>query len=36
MFKLHTVALISHSSEVMLKVLQASLKQYVSWEVPDV
>ena len=26
----HTIALISHSSKVMLKILQASLKQYVN------
>ena len=32
----HTIALISHASKVMLKILQASLQQYVSWELPDV
>ena len=32
----HTVALISHASRVMLKVLQARLQQYVNWELPDV
>ena len=32
----HTVALISHSSKVMLKILQARLQQYVNWELPDV
>ena len=32
----HTIALISHSSKVMLKVLQAKLQQYVNWEIPDV
>ena len=32
MFKHCTVELISHASEVMLKILQ----QYVNWEVPDV
>ena len=32
----HTIALISHTSEVMLKILQARLKQYVNPEVPDV
>ena len=30
------VALISHSSEVMLKILQARLQQYVNRELPDV
>ena len=28
----HTVALISHSSKVMLKILQARLQQYVNWD----
>ena len=32
----HTTALISHSSKVMLKILQARLKQYVNRELPDV
>ena len=32
----HTIALISHTSEVMLKVLQARLQQYVNRELPDV
>ena len=32
----HTIALISHPSRVMLKILQASLKQYVNCERPDV
>ena len=31
-----TIALISHASEVMLKILQARLKQYVNHELPDV
>ena len=31
-----TTALISHASKVMLKILQASLQQYVNWEHPDV
>ena len=31
-----TTALISHSSKVMLKILQARLQQYVSHEFPDV
>ena len=32
----HTVALISHASRVMLKILQARLQQYVNHELPDV
>ena len=32
----HTVALISHASKVMLKILQARLQQYVNHEFPDV
>ena len=36
MFKLRTIALISHASKVMLKILQARLQQYVNCEVPDV
>ena len=32
----HTTALISHTSKVMLKILQASLQQYVNQELPDV
>ena len=32
----HTVALISHASKVMLKILQARLQQYVNPELPDV
>ena len=32
----HTIALISHSSKVMLKILQARLQQYVNRECPDV
>ena len=31
-----TIALISHDSKVMLKILQASLQQYVNHELPDV
>ena len=31
-----TVALFSHTSKVMLKILQARLKQYVNCEIPDV
>ena len=34
--KLCTIALISHASKVMLKVLQARLQQYVNRELPDV
>ena len=30
------IALISHTSKVMLKILQVKLQQYVNWEVPDV
>ena len=36
MLKYHTIALISHASKVMLKILQARLKQYVNHELPDV
>ena len=32
----HTTALISHTSKVMLKILQAKLQQYVNHELPDV
>ena len=32
----HTIALISHASKVMLKILQARLQQYVNCELPDV
>ena len=32
----HTVALISHASKVMLKIIQASLQQYMNCELPDV
>ena len=32
----HTIALISHASRVMLKILQARLQQYVNLELPDV
>ena len=31
-----TIALISHTSKVMLKILQARLQQYMNWELPDV
>ena len=32
----HTVALMSHTSKVMLKILQARLQQYVNRKLPDV
>ena len=32
----HTIALILHSSEIMLEILQARLQQYVNCELPDV
>ena len=32
----YTIALISHTSKVMLKILQARLQQYVNCELPDV
>ena len=32
----HTIALISHASKVMFKILQARLQQYVNCELPDV
>ena len=31
-----TIALISHASKVLLKILQARLQQYVNRELPDV
>ena len=31
----HTIALISHASKVMLKILQVRLQQYVNHELPD-
>ena len=34
--KYYTIALISHSSKVMLKILQARLQQYVNHELPEV
>ena len=36
MLKLLHIALISHASKVMLKILQARLQQYVNCELPDV
>ena len=32
----HTIALISHASKVMLKILQARLQQNVNCELPDI
>ena len=32
----HTIALISHASKVMLKILQLRLQQYVNHELPDI
>ena len=32
----HTIELISHASNVMLKTLQARLQQYLNRELPDV
>ena len=32
----HTTALISHTSNEMLKILQAKLQQYMNRELPDV
>ena len=32
----HTIALISYASKVILKILQASLQQYMNHELPDV
>ena len=32
----HTIALISHASKVILKILQSRLQQYVNHELPDV
>ena len=31
-----TIALTSHASKVMLKILQARLQKYLNWEVPNV
>ena len=36
MLNYHTIALISHTSKVMLKILQARLQQFVNHELPDV
>ena len=32
----HTIALISHATKVMLKILQARLQQYMNRELPNV
>ena len=32
----HTIALISHASKVMLKILQARLQEYMNHEHPDI
>ena len=32
----HTIALISHASKIMLKILQARFQPSVNWELPDV
>ena len=34
--KCHTMALISHTSKEMLKILQSRLQQYMNHELPDV
>ena len=34
--KYGTIALISHTNQVMLKILQARLQQYINCEIPDV
>ena len=36
MLKLLHIALISHASKVMLKILQARLQQYMNCELPDI
>ena len=36
MLNYRTIALIAHTSKVMLKILQARLQQYVNHELPDV
>ena len=32
----HTIALVSHASKVMLKILQVKVQQYMNCELPDV
>ena len=36
MFKLPHIALISHASKVMLKILQARFQEYMNQEIPGV
>ena len=36
LLKYHTIALVSHTSKVMLKILHARLQQYMNRELPDV
>ena len=36
MLKLQQIAFISHTSKVILKILQAKLQQYMNWELPYV
>ena len=36
MLDYHPIALISQTSKVMLKILQARLQQYMNCEIPDV
>ena len=36
MVRLCTIALISHASKIILKILQARLQQYMNRELPDV
>ena len=36
MLNYHTAVFISHTSKVILKILQARLQQYVNYELPDV
>ena len=36
MLNYHTIALISHATKVMLKILQARFQQYMNHELPDV
>ena len=35
-FNYYTIVLISHASNIMLKILQVKLQQYVNWKLPDV
>ena len=32
----HTIALISHANKIMLKILQATLQQYMNHKLPDI